>query len=442
VSATPDPSNRRPLHLFEAFGVELEYMLVDRRSGAVAPVADSLIAAAVREGGDARAEAPGDVEFGLISWSNELCLHVLELKGTDPLPSLATCNRAFAESIRQANRLAGELDARLMPGAMHPTMNPAQEAKLWPHECNDIYRLFDAIFDCRGHGWSNLQSTHINLPFVGDDRPDSEFGRLHAAIRLLLPILPALAASSPYVDGRVAPTRDARLDAYRVNARRIPAVTGAVIPEAVFTRSDYEARIYGPIAEALAVHDPDGLLNPTWVNARGCIARFDRGAIEIRVLDVQECPTADLAILAAIVAVLRDLVDERWTSLASQQAWSTEPLAALLRATIGDAEETVIDDPNYLSIFGLDATTRSARELWRTLIDRSPPESSHADALEVILGEGTLATRMLALTDGSEDPAAIRELSRALCDCLAENRLLSARPKTPTTARKKRSRSS
>ena len=36
----------------------------------------------------------------------------------------------------------------------------------------------------------------LNLPFSSDE----EFGRLHAAIRLLLPLLPALAASSPLVE--------------------------------------------------------------------------------------------------------------------------------------------------------------------------------------------------------------------------------------------------
>ncbi len=33
------------LHLFEAFGVELEYMIVDRRTLAVRPIADRLLAA-------------------------------------------------------------------------------------------------------------------------------------------------------------------------------------------------------------------------------------------------------------------------------------------------------------------------------------------------------------------------------------------------------------
>ena len=76
----------------------------------------------------------------------------------------------------------------LLPGGVHPWMDPSKETRLWPHEYNEVYRSFDRIFGCAGHGWSNLQSTHLNLPFADDD----EFGRLHAAIRAILPLLPAL----------------------------------------------------------------------------------------------------------------------------------------------------------------------------------------------------------------------------------------------------------
>ena len=78
-------------------------------------------------------------------------------------------------------------------------MNPLTETVIWPHDNNEIYSLYDKIFDCRGHGWSNLQSVHINLPF----KDELEFRKLHSAIRLLLPIIPALSASSPFADGTI-----------------------------------------------------------------------------------------------------------------------------------------------------------------------------------------------------------------------------------------------
>src|SRR5690606_3311880 len=96
------------------------------------------------------------------------------------------------------------LGGRLMPSAMHPWMDPLTQTRLWPHENSPVYEAFNRIFGCQGHGWSNLQSMHINLPFEGDE----EFGRLHAGIRLILPILPALAASSPFVEGRATGLMD------------------------------------------------------------------------------------------------------------------------------------------------------------------------------------------------------------------------------------------
>ena len=44
-------------------------------------------------------------------------------------------------------------------------MHPETEMQLWQHNYSKIYALYNRIFDCRGHGWSNVQSMHINLPF-------------------------------------------------------------------------------------------------------------------------------------------------------------------------------------------------------------------------------------------------------------------------------------
>ena len=89
---------------------------------------------------------------------------------------------------------------------------------------------------------------HINLPFANDE----EFGRLHAAIRMVLPFLPALAASSPIVEGHVLPILDNQLEFSRKSAARIPSVGGAVIPEPVFTRDAYTRGILEPMYRDIA----------------------------------------------------------------------------------------------------------------------------------------------------------------------------------------------
>jgi len=58
------------------------------------------------------------------------------------------------------------------------------------------------------------------------------------------------------------------------------------LPEPIFTRREYEGVLLEGIYEDLAASDPEGVLRHEWVNSRGAIARFDRGALEVRLLDV------------------------------------------------------------------------------------------------------------------------------------------------------------
>ncbi len=372
-----------PHEWFEVFGVELEYMIVDDTSLDVRPVADRVLQAAA-------GEIVGEVDLGEISWSNELALHVIELKTSQPARSLAPLVDAFSHSIERMQPILRSLQSRLLSTAMHPWMDPDRELKLWPHDCNPIYEAYNRIFDCRGHGWANLQSVHLNLPFANDD----QFGRLHAAIRILLPLLPALAASSPLVAGALTGFADNRMRFYQHNSKRVPSLTGLVVPEAVFTRADYDEHIFQVMYRDIAPLDTDHILCHEWLNSRGAIARFDRNAIEIRVLDVQESPAADIAICEAIVAVLKLLVSERWTSYAEQQRVATEPLAQLLDATIRQAERAEVESPYLLRQFGLEGSQQTAHGIWQTLIERVADQISNAEPLRKILDQGPLARRI------------------------------------------------
>lgn len=404
-----------PLHLFQAVGVELEYMIVDRDTLNVAPIADRLIEAAA-------GSVDADPEFGPVTWSNELTRHLIEFKTTDPAPTLARVASQFQQNIAHANRLLDPLGARLMPGPMHPWMHPS-EMQLWPHGNRDIYAAFDRIFGCHGHGWSNLQSMHINLPFHGDE----EFARLHAAIRLVLPILPALAAGSPIVESRATGLLDNRLEVYRHNSGRIPSMAGQVIPEPFYTEADYRTSIFERIWGDLAPHDPAGLLREEWANSRGAIARFSRGSIEIRVIDVQECPGADLAICAATVETIKDLALRPADEQAALQAWPVERLAPIFLSCVREADGAAIHDREYLALFGLHAEVVTAGELWRHIIKQRFGAAT-PDELNVILNEGTLARRMLRAVGmheaGEIEHSRLRTLAERLCDCLRDGRML------------------
>jgi gamma-glutamyl:cysteine ligase YbdK (ATP-grasp superfamily) len=404
--------------LFDAYGIELEYMIVDGERLAVLPAADQVLHAVA-------GDYVNEVETGALAWSNELALHVIELKTNGPAASLARLHHTFQRDIERLNTLLGPLGGRLMPTAMHPWMDPARETRLWPHGHSAIYQAFDRIFSCQGHGWSNLQSMHINLPFADDD----EFSRLHAAVRMTMPLMPALAASSPVMEGRVTGIQDNRLEVYRDNSRRIPSVSGRIIPEPAWSRKAYETEILQRIYRDLAPLDPEGVLRHEWVNARGAIARFERNTIEIRVLDTQECPAADIAVAALIVETVRALTEEYWCSLRHLQKWDSGPLQRLFLQGVQYADQAVIDDEAYRAAFGFpERGPCRARDLWQHLIETLiapradlPPEW-HA-TYRLYLQRGSLARRITRTLGGTPEPELLADTYRRLCDCLAHGTL-------------------
>jgi len=416
-SPPPEPAAPSPealpttLHLFDAHGIEVEYMLVDSETLDVAPAADALVEAVA-------GELVEEFENGDIMWNNELALHVIELNCNGPRRSLTGLGRAFADNVVLANSKLDSAGRRLMPGAMHPWMDP-EDVVLWPHGAHDVYDAFDRIFSCKGHGWANLQSMQINLPFAGDE----EFARLHSAIRFLLPILPGLAASSPIVDGLPNGILDNRLVAYRDNCARIPSVTGAVVPEAVGSIGEYHERVLEPIYRDLEPHDPEHVLRHEWVNARGAIARFERMTIEIRVLDVQETPLMDVAYAALIVDVLKVLCEERWADRRALDKWHTKELGALLELTQRRAEGAGITERRFLAALGFKGSSTDVKGLWSHLIDvaakRGTLDADTERLLEHYLRHGSLATRIAKAVGPVPARARIKRVYEELCDSLA-----------------------
>lgn len=404
------------IHLFQGYGVELEYMITDRDTLAVKPITDELLKHEL-------GKYESDFVNGTVTWCNELVLHVVELKSSRPETDFNGLENAFAENIKRINSILAGYNAMLTPTGAHPFMDPLTETKLWPHDNNEVYAIYNKIFDCRGHGWSNLQSTHLNLPFYDDE----EFAKLHAAVRLVLPILPALCASTPILSGRFTGSFDTRLKYYKTNQSRIPSITGRVIPEAVFSKRNYLLSIYDKIQADIAPHDPEKVLNPIWVNSRGAIARFDRGSIEIRLMDCQECPAADLAIVAFVVELIKALVKGRFCDHESQMKWKAESLTNILDLAIERAQEAVIDSKDYLNVFGITENKVTAKELWQHLLVKlteqgAGPLDEFKSELNIILSEGTLSQRIVkAMRDDYSRENLVR-VYRQLSDCLQENK--------------------
>ncbi len=408
------------LSLFEGYGVELEYMIVNKDDLSVNPIADEVIKKIA-------GEYTSDVELGEIGWSNELVLHVIELKTNGPRKSLDKLDNRFQENVNHINEILKKHNSVLLPTGAHPFMNPFTETKLWPHEYNAVYESYDRIFGCKGHGWSNLQSTHINLPFANDE----EFGRLHAAIRLLLPIMPALSASTPIIDRKPTGIIDTRLEVYRLNQKKIPSLAGLVIPERAFSESEYEDLILKKLYKDIEPYDTEDILKYEWLNSRGAIARFDRNTIEIRIIDIQECPTADLAVVDAIVETLKKLISEEWVSYADQKLWDENQLSKIFLDVIKFGEEAEINDLQYLKLFGFNCDEGCrAKDLWNHIADNIFEEDYFSNnevgkALNVILTEGSLSARIIKQLNNNFSSENITELYRKLAVLLSEGKMLS-----------------
>jgi hypothetical protein len=243
--------------LFEVTGIELEYMVVDRDTLKVLPIVDKLFE-------DVTGKITSDVERGDVEWSNELVSHVVELKTAKPTKKIPSFRKKFSGDVKAINAVLAKRNAMLLPTAAHPFMDPFTETVIWPHEYNEVYALYNRIFDCRGHGWSNLQSTHLNLPFANDD----EFSKLHAAIRLLLPIIPALSASSPILDGKATGFLDSRMEAYLHHQERLPELMGSLIPKPCSRKRTTTARSSAHRL-AMAPFDKEHVMDHHFANSRG-----------------------------------------------------------------------------------------------------------------------------------------------------------------------------
>ena len=152
-----------------------------------------------------------------------------------------------------------------------------------------------------------------------------------------------------------------------------------------------------------------------------CFPRFVRSAIEIRIIDVQECPYADLAIAAVVSGVVKAIYQQKTASLVDQQAIHTDSIVTILRHCIQDAEQATITDPEYLRLLGFAANRCTAGQLWQHLIE-SLIETKIIDpwrkALKIILEQGSLASRIIQALNQDFSRQHLQLIYHELCNCL------------------------
>ncbi len=228
----------------------------------------------------------------------------MEIIANQPFKTPSEFEETMQTAVSTLSQIVQKHGAVLLGTGMHPLLK-LQDTGIWPHYHKKIYRQYGKIFNLNHHGWLNIQSFHLNLPFQKDD----DAIQIHNQLANLCAYLPAISASSPIYEGKNGSDVDNRLQFYKVNQKEVPTISGDVIPEYVTSFNQYKRDVIERYSQDLANLGADKtLLRREWVNSRGVIFRFDRCALEVRVMDEQECIKSDVALSCFVRAALRGLI--------------------------------------------------------------------------------------------------------------------------------------
>src|SRR5512136_2116958 len=174
----------------EVLGPEHEFSIIDEKLAPL-PIVDKVIR-------DVHGRLVNCASLGACSFGKELQAHVAEFKANKPFASPVVFEETMQKTVETIlGILENRYDARLLGSGMHPFLE-LKDARVWTHRDRGIYAAMSRIFNLNQHGWLNIQSFQLNLPY----RNEGEAMRLYSALTNVLPYLPAIAASSPIYESR------------------------------------------------------------------------------------------------------------------------------------------------------------------------------------------------------------------------------------------------
>ena len=215
-------------------------MIVDRTTLDVAPVSDRLLTAVA-------GELTNETEQGAIAWSNELALHVIEVKTNGPTARLNRAVGNFQAAVTRINALlqamerVPDADRRASvdePGHAIRTCGHTTTTRSTPRTTASSAAADTAGRTCRActsicRSPTMRSSAGCTPRFASCCRCCRRSPR---ARRISMVARPGLL--------------DARIDAYARNQARVPPITGLIIPAAVRTHAQYQERILEPMYRA------------------------------------------------------------------------------------------------------------------------------------------------------------------------------------------------
>jgi len=281
-------------------GVEEELLLIDRETRTISPRSSEVVRAN-REHGHAE-ELRGDRPHAASDeLDQELFLHQVETR-TDPSVSMDEIERQLIAARRTAGEAAREAGLAVVAAGIVPI--GGDDPQVSP---NDRYRdMVDTFGETARTG--QTCGCHVH---VGIDSPEEGVGIIDR-ITPWLPVLIAIAANSPYHDGR-----DTTYASWRTQAWTSWPSAGPT--EAFESVEGYEET--ARLLKMTGAARDDGMLYFD--------ARLSKGqpTVEIRVLDV--CTdVADAVLCAALIRGLVQTAADAWAAGAERDRWRAEILRA------------------------------------------------------------------------------------------------------------------
>ena len=207
------------------------------------------------------------------------------------------------------------------------------------------------------------------------------------------------------------------------NQQGIPAISGDIIPEFIRSEEEYQQDILEPMYKAISPFDPEGILQHEWLNSRAAIPKFNIQAIEIRILDSQECVQADIAIALAVHAILRNWLTHSHYHL--DKPCDSKRLRTVYDQALKNGFAFSVEDSELCAQWQLPKRKMTAHAIWSQLLERvsTDLDRSSQTTLETILSQGNLSERILRACGSDHSKSTLTRVYRQLGDCLLTNQL-------------------
>ena len=98
------------------------------------------------------------------TFGKEMQLHVMEVKANHPFKSPIEFEETMQNAVSTLSQIVHKQGALLLGTGMHPLLK-LEDTAIWPHYHRKIYQEYGKIFNLNQHGWLNIQSFHLNLPY-------------------------------------------------------------------------------------------------------------------------------------------------------------------------------------------------------------------------------------------------------------------------------------